>query len=75
MGEVRYAVRVRGHGYDTGTVTSREGWEVAIDPVRTVLRGWVPDQAALFGILARARLLGLEVLEVRRLPRACGQPD
>jgi hypothetical protein len=75
MAEVRYAVRVSGDGHDTGTVTSREGWEVATDPVRTVLRGWVLDQAALFGILARARLLGLEVLEVRRLPRVGGQPD
>jgi hypothetical protein len=75
MAEVRYAARVRGHGHDTGTVTSREGWEIATDPVRTVLRGWLPDQAALFGILARARLLGLELLEVRRLPRAGGQSD
>jgi hypothetical protein len=75
MADVRYAVRVRGHGHDTGTVTSREGWEVATDPARTVLRGRLPDQAALFGILARARLLGLELLEVRRLPRTGGQPD
>jgi hypothetical protein len=71
MGEVRYAVRVRGDG-DAGALASREGWEVATDPPRTVLRGWLPDQAALFGILARARLLGLELLEVRRLPRARG---
>jgi hypothetical protein len=46
--------------------------EVAVDPVRTVLRGRLPDQAALLGILARARLCGLEVLEVRRLPHAGG---
>jgi hypothetical protein len=75
MAEVRYVVRVRGHGHDTGTVTSREGWEIATDPVRTVLRGWLPDQAGLFGMLARARLLGLELLEVRRLPRAGGQSE
>jgi hypothetical protein len=75
MGEVRYAMRVSGHGHDTGTVTSRQGWEVATDPERTVLRGWLPDQAALFGILARARLLGVELLEVRRLPEQAGQPD
>lgn len=70
MGEVRYAVRVRGHERDTETVASREGWKVATDPVRTALHGRLPDQAALFGVLARARLLGLELLEVRRLPRA-----
>jgi hypothetical protein len=70
MGEVRYAVRVRGHGDDADTVASRQGWEVASDPARTVLRGRLPDQAALFGVLARARLLRLELLEVRRLPQA-----
>lgn len=68
MREVRYAVRLRGHGSDAGTVAAQEGWEVATDPVRTVLRGRLPDQAALLGILARARLFGLELLEVRRLP-------
>jgi hypothetical protein len=31
-----------------------------------VLTGTVPDQAALLGILARLRSLGLEVREVRR---------
>jgi hypothetical protein len=68
MGEVRYAVRLRGHGGDAGTVAAREGWEVATDPVCTVLRGRLPDQAALLGVLAWARRLGLELLEVRRLP-------
>jgi hypothetical protein len=70
MGEVRYALRVRGYGSEVDTVASREGWEVATDPVRTTLHGRLPDQAALFGVLARARLLGLELLEVRRLPQA-----
>jgi hypothetical protein len=35
-----------------------------------VLRGRLPDQAALLGVLARARLLGLELVEVRRLAQA-----
>ena len=70
MGEVRYAVRVRGRSSDVELAASLEGLEVAVDPVRTVLRGRLPDQAALLGILARTRLLGLELVEVRRLPRA-----
>jgi hypothetical protein len=70
MGEVRYAVRVRGRSSDVELAASLEGLEVAVDPVRTVLRGRLPDQAALLGILARARLLGLELIEVRRRRQA-----
>ena len=32
----------------------------------TVLAGTVPDQAALFGVLAQVEALGLELIEVRR---------
>jgi hypothetical protein len=67
MDEVRYAVRVRGRPHDAAAAASQTGMDVATDPVRTVLCGWLPDQAALLGILARARLLGLELVEVRRL--------
>jgi hypothetical protein len=45
-------------GYLTATVV----------PTETVLSGVVPDQAALLGLLARLQSLGLEVVEVRRLP-------
>jgi hypothetical protein len=72
MGEVRYALWVRGHRDDVVAVASQEGLEVADDPARTVLRGRLPDQCALLGILAKARLLGLELVEVRRLPQASG---
>ncbi|MEU6113129.1 hypothetical protein ABZ840_00945 [Streptomyces sp. NPDC047117] len=34
----------------------------------TVLRGTRLDQAALYGILDRIQALGLELMEVRRLP-------
>jgi hypothetical protein len=69
MGAVRYAVRVRGRHSDAVTAAAEEGLEMAVDPVRTVLRGRLPDQAALLGVLARARMLGLELVEVRRRPR------
>ena len=32
-----------------------------------MLRGRVPDQAALFGVLLRLQALGLELIEVRRI--------
>ena len=72
MGEVRYAVRVRGRRDDVVAVALQEGLEIADDEVRTVLRGPLPDQSALWGLLSRARLLGLELVEVRRLPHASG---
>jgi hypothetical protein len=34
----------------------------------TVLTGALADQAALYGVLAEAEALGLELIEVRRLP-------
>jgi hypothetical protein len=33
-----------------------------------VLSGVVPDQAALHGVLSRIEAMGLELVEVRRLP-------
>jgi hypothetical protein len=34
----------------------------------TVLTGVLADQAALYGVLAEAKALGLELIDVRRLP-------
>jgi epsilon-lactone hydrolase len=34
----------------------------------TVLTGALPDQSALYGVLAEIEDLGLELLEVRRVP-------
>jgi hypothetical protein len=34
----------------------------------TTLTGLITDQAALYGVLAEIEALGLELLEVRRLP-------
>ena len=36
----------------------------------TALTGALPDQAALYGVLGEIEALGLELLEVRRLPPA-----
>jgi hypothetical protein len=38
------------------------------DGDQTVLTGTLADQAALYGVLAEIEALGLELLEVRRLP-------
>jgi hypothetical protein len=45
-----------------------EGMNAVVEPVHTVLRGPVVDQAALHGIINRLQLVGLDLIEVRRLP-------
>jgi hypothetical protein len=40
---------------------------VVAEPAVTVLTGVLPDQSALFGVLARLQDLGLELIELRRL--------
>jgi hypothetical protein len=49
----------------------------ALDPLRpvaqtseTVLRGVIIDQAALYGTIARFEQLGLDLVELARVPRA-----
>jgi hypothetical protein len=39
-----------------------------VDGGDTVLTGVLADQAAVYGVLAEAEALGLELIEVRRLP-------
>jgi len=63
----RYRIRVRGRLGETlrcafPTLQARaSGGD-------TVLTGPLPDRAALHGVLAEVEALGLELLEVRRLP-------
>ena len=62
-----YEIRVRGRV--TPALLARfEGLQATVEPVETVLHGPVQDQAALHGMLDLVGALGLELLEVRRLP-------
>jgi hypothetical protein len=63
----RYEIRVRGRVSDA-TLSTFEGMDVDIAPAETVLQGPVVDQADLHGLLDRIQSLGLELIEVRRLP-------
>ena len=64
---IRYAFRVRGSSNDALLVARQAG--LGGDRVRhTTISGRFRDQAALCGTLARLRLLGLEVMDVRELP-------
>ena len=70
MVQTMYEVRVAGAVpeedlQDMGAVT------LPPEQVNTVLYG-ISDQAALYGLLARLRALGLEVVEIRRVPTITG---
>lgn len=41
---------------------------MATEPTTTTLYGEIADEAALYGLLVRLQSLGLEVVEVRRVP-------
>ena len=65
-----YEIRVRGRV--TPAVLARfEGMRATVEPVETKLHGSLPDQAALHGVIGLVNSLGLELVEVRRLP---GEP-
>ena len=69
-----YEIRVRGRLSDS-LVAAFEGMRASVEPVETVLHGPVQDQAALYGLLDRIQALGLELVEVRRLPDPPGEPE
>jgi len=67
-----YQIRVRGH---LGPAMRRAfpALHAETRGQDTLLQG-VADQAALHGVLARIEALGLELLEVRRLPAMSARP-
>jgi len=62
-----YEIRVRGHLGAT-MLRAFPALRAETRSRDTLLRGAVADQAALYGVLAQIEALGLELLEVRRLP-------
>jgi hypothetical protein len=61
-----YEIRVTGQ-VPEDVLEEIEGVQVSLQPVETILRGSVADQAALHQVIARLQGLGLELTEVRRL--------
>ena len=62
-----YQIRVRGRLGRTMRAAF-PGLRAQIQGEDTVLTGTLPDQAALHDVRAQIEALGLELLEVRRLP-------
>ena len=63
----RYEVCVRGHLGET-IRAAFPALQARTRGDQTVLAGVFADQAALYGVLAEIEALGLELIEVRRLP-------
>jgi hypothetical protein len=66
-GPSRYQIRVGGRLGQT-IRSAFPALRARADGGDTVLTGVLADQAALYGVLAEAEALGLELIEVRRLP-------
>lgn len=66
MTGTRYQVRVSGT-IPTEFLPKLRDLTVTVEPPETVLRGSLPDQSALVGLISRIHGLGLRLIEVRRL--------
>jgi hypothetical protein len=61
---VRYEIRLQGTA-ERIVASAFDELEVTAERGNTVLRGEIPDQAALHGVLARIQRLGLVLLDLR----------
>jgi hypothetical protein len=64
-GAVYYEFRIRGLLGDT-LLSAFPGLQAEVQGGETVLGGALPDQSALYGVLAQIEQLGLELLDVHR---------
>jgi hypothetical protein len=67
MAASKYEFRIRGR-LSEPLLARFEMLESEVERVETVLHGPIRDQAELHGIIDRVQSLGLELIEVRRLP-------
>jgi hypothetical protein len=67
IGGGSYEIRIKGRLSDS-VLSAFEGLTASVEPVETVLHGPVKDQSALHGLMDRIQSLGLELVEIRRLP-------
>jgi hypothetical protein len=65
--ETLYEIRIRGRVSQT-VLDTFDHMDSSVERVETILHGPVRDQAELHGLLHRLQALGLELVEVRRLP-------
>lgn len=64
----RYEIRVRGHLDEALATSLPPHFRTEFSPAETLLHGEGVDQSALHGVLDQLERLGIELLEIRRLP-------
>lgn len=62
-----YEIHIRGRVNESFRYAFEE-LTITVKPIETILHGANLDQAALYGILDRIQALGLELIEIRRIP-------
>ncbi len=66
---VMFEIRIKGH-LDERREVWFEGMQIqTLENGETILRGMLPDQPALFGILSRIRDAGIPLLEIKRIKK------
>jgi hypothetical protein len=73
MAVIGFEIRVRGR-VEPDSIAHLGEFDVAAASTSTILMGHTADQAALIGLLARLRALGLTIIEVRRTPHHFSGP-
>jgi hypothetical protein len=68
-----YEIRIKGRLTDS-LLAAFEGLTATVEPVETVLHGPLEDQSSLHRLLERVQSLGLELVEIRRLPGSDEEP-
>lgn len=72
MEAVDYEIRIKGRVSDS-QLLAFEGMNVTVEPVETVVYGPLADQEAVHRLMAKLQSLGLEIVELRRLPGHSGE--
>lgn len=73
-----YEFRVSG-GLSQQATAWFEGMDISVDrkhtPIKTIIRGHIPDQAALHGLISRIRDLGLTLISVNQIEQNGEAPE
>jgi hypothetical protein len=73
VGAANYEIRIKGRVSDS-LLPVFEGLAVTTEPVETIVYGPLADQEAVHRLLIKLESLGLEVVELRRLPGQGSDP-